>query len=114
MGQFVFCSCWVIALNSFLENGAGHHHNRGGYLLFSAIYNALLHASEYSLANKIEECIPFALIHERSYLAESDDEREYKSSAAKTFDLSCCGAGYSASLSAITVSVSATSDVVCC
>ena len=56
----------------------------------------------------------FYLSYARLYLAESDDERDNKYSAANTFNISCCGGGYSSSLSAIDVSVSSTSDVVSC
>ena len=83
-------------------------------LWFSALDNALLHASVYSPADKIEEQIIFALSQVRLYLAESDDERDNKSAAANTFNIYCGGGGSSSSLSATTVYVSATSDVVCC
>ena len=65
-------------------------------------------------AYKIEEQINFALIHARLYLSESYDERDEKYDAANTFDISCGGVGSSYSLSAITASVLATSNVVCC
>ena len=54
------------------------------------------------------------MFHERLYLSESDDEWDDKSATANTFDISCGGGGSRSSLYAITVSVSATSDVVCC
>ena len=76
--------------------------------------NDILHASGNSTAYKIEEWITFALIHARLYLSESDDERYKNYFAEKTFDISCGGGGYSSSLSAITVSLLATTDVVCC
>ena len=76
--------------------------------------NDILHASGHPPADKIEERITLALIHSRLYLAESDDERDEKSDATNTFDISCGGGGSSSSLLAITVSVSATSYVVCC
>ena len=76
--------------------------------------NFLLHASKHSPVDKIEEEITFALIHEHLYLAESDDKRDNKFAAADTLYISCHGGGYSSSLSAITVSVSATSDAVIC
>ena len=76
--------------------------------------NVLLHASGHSTADKIEERITFALIHARSYLDESDDEQDNKSAAANTFYISYGGGGSISSLSAINVSVSDTSDVVCC
>ena len=44
------------------------------YLLLSAMYNSILHASGYYPVDKIEERITFAFSHARSYLAESDDE----------------------------------------
>ena len=84
------------------------------YLCLSSMYNALLYASGHSPEDKIEERILFALIHAYLYLAESDDERDDKSVAANTFNISCDGGGYRYSLSAITVSVSATSEVICC
>ena len=52
--------------------------------------------------------------HARLYLSESDDEQDYKSDAANTFNISYGGGGSSFSLLAITVSVSATSDIVGC
>ena len=83
-------------------------------LQFGAMDNALLHAYGHSPADKIEERNTFAVRHARLYLAESDDERDNKSAAANTFGISCGDVGSSSSLSAITVSVSATSDVVHC
>ena len=79
-----------------------------------AMDNALLHASGHYPSSKIEERITFSLIHACLYLAESDDERDYKSAAANIFYISCGGGEYSSSLSAITVYLSATYDVVCC
>ena len=76
--------------------------------------NDILHASGHSLADKIEERIIFALSHAHLYLAESDAERDDKSAAANTFDISCGDGGSSCSLSAITVYVSSTSDLVRC
>ena len=76
--------------------------------------NALLYASGHSPAEKIEEQITLFLRHARRYLAESDDEQDYKSATANKFDISCGGELSSALLPAITVSVSATSDVFCC
>ena len=76
--------------------------------------NDLLHASGNYPEDKIEERITFSLSLTRLYLAESDDERDDNSAAANTFDISCGGGQYSSSLSAITVSVLDTSDVVCC
>ena len=67
-------------------------------LLFGAMDNALMHASGHSPKDKIEERINFALSHARLYLAESDDERDDKSAAANTFDISCGGGGYISSL----------------
>ena len=60
--------------------------------------NDLLHVSGHSPADKIEERITFALIHARLYLSESDDERDEKSAAANTFDISCGGGGSISSL----------------
>ena len=84
------------------------------YSRFSATDNAQLYASGHSPADQIEEPFTFALSHARLYLAESDYERDDKSAAANIFGISCGGGGSSSSLSAITVSVSATPDVVCC
>ena len=58
----------------------------------------LLHASELSPVDKIEERITFALCHARLYLAESDDEQDDKYAAENTFDISCGGVGYISSL----------------
>ena len=76
--------------------------------------NDLLHASGNYPEDKIEERIAFALSHARLYLSGSDDERDDKSAAANTLYISCGGGGSSSSLSAITVIVSATSDIVRC
>ena len=65
-------------------------------------------------ADKIEEWTTFALSHARLYLSESDDEHDGNYSAAKTLNISYRGGGSSSSLSAITVSVSNTSDLVRC
>ena len=54
------------------------------------------------------------MIHARLHLYESDDERDDKSSAANTLDIPCDSGGSRSSLSAITVYVLDTSDVVCC
>ena len=78
------------------------------YLWFSEMYNDLLHASLHYPEDKLEEQITFV------FLAESDDEWDDKSDAAKTFNISCGGGGYRSSLKSINVSVSAASDVVCC
>ena len=43
-------------------------------LLFSAMYNDLLHASGHYPADKTEERILFALSYAHLYLFESDDE----------------------------------------
>ena len=45
--------------------------------------NYLLHSYGHSPTDKIKERITFALRHTRLYLAESDDERDDKSAAAK-------------------------------
>ena len=84
------------------------------YLWFNEMDNALLHASGHYPADKIEGWITFTLIHARLYLDESDDEWYKNSAAANTFYISCGGGGYRSSLSAITVSLLATSGVVCC
>ena len=76
--------------------------------------NSLLHASVHSPADKIEERVTFALSHARLYLSESDDEQDDKSAAANIVNISCGSGRSSSSLSSITVSVSSTSDVVCC
>ena len=76
--------------------------------------NALLHASGHYPVDKIEERITFASRHARLYLSESYDEQDDKSTAAITFYICCGDRGYSYSLSAITVSVFDTSDLVCC
>ena len=73
-----------------------------------------MHASGHSSTDKIEERITLVLSHVCLYLSESDDERDNKSAAANTFNISCGGGGYRSSLSDITVSVSDTYDVVCC
>ena len=83
-------------------------------LLSGSMDNAPLHVSAHFPDDKIEEWMTFSLSHARLYLAESDDERDDKSDAAKIFDISCGGGGYSSSLLAITVSVSDTSDIFCC
>ena len=49
----------------------------------------LLHVSGHSPEDKIEEHTIFALSHAYLYLAESDDERDDKSAAENTFDISC-------------------------
>ena len=76
--------------------------------------NALLHAYVNYPEDKIEERITFGLRHACLYLAESYDERDNKSAATNKFDISCGGGGSSNSLSAITVSVLATYNAVCC
>ena len=76
--------------------------------------NSLLHASGHYPVDKIEERITFELIHACFYLAESNNERDNNSVAANKFAISCGGGGSRSSLSAIAVSVSATSGVVCC
>ena len=83
-------------------------------LWFNAIDNALLHASVHYSEDKTEEQITFVLSHACLYLSESDDEQDNKSAAANTFNISCGGGWSSYLLSAITVSVSDTSDVVSC
>ena len=63
---------------------------------------------------KFEKRITFALSHARLYLAESYDEKIDNSDAANALYISCGGGGSSSSLSAITVSVSVTSDLFRC
>ena len=53
--------------------------------------NALLHASVHSPEDKIRERITLNFSHARLYLSESDDERDDKSLATNTFDISCGG-----------------------
>ena len=84
------------------------------YIWFGGMDNDLLHASGHSTSDKIEKRITFSLIHARLYLSESDDERDDKSAAANKFYISCGGGGSRSLLSAITVSVSATSDIFSC
>ena len=81
---------------------------------FNTMDNALLHEYVHYPEYKIEDRITFALIHACLYSAESDDERDNKSTAANTSDQSCDDGGSRSSLSAIVVFVSATSDLVCC
>ena len=83
-------------------------------LLFSSMDNALLHASGRPPADKIEDRITFDLSHARLYLAESDDEIDDKYADTNTLDISYGGGVSSSSLSAITVSVSATYNFICC
>ena len=54
------------------------------------------------------------MCHARLYLAEPYDEQDDNSTSANTFDIFCVGGGSSSSLSDITVSVLATSDLVFC
>ena len=75
--------------------------------------NAILHASGYPQADKIEDRIMFALGHARLYLAESYDEQDDKSANANTLYISCGGGVSRSSLSAIPDYVSYTSNVVC-
>ena len=51
--------------------------------------------------------------HTSLYLAETDDEQDHKSAAGNTFNIPCGDGGYSPSLSYITLSLLATSYVVC-
>ena len=76
--------------------------------------NYLLNVSVNSPEYKIEERVVLDLSHARIYLSEPDYERDDKSDDTNTFDIYCGGGGSSSSLSAITVSVLATSNVVCC
>ena len=83
-------------------------------LLFNEMDNYLLHMSGHSPAFQIEDRINFALIHARLYSDESDDELDNKSAATNTLYRYCCDVGSRYSLSAIFISVSANSYVVCC
>ena len=76
--------------------------------------NALLNASGHYLADKIKGQITFDLSHACLYISESDDYQDNKSSDANKFNISCGDGRSSYSLSAITVSVLDTSDVVYC
>ena len=80
-------------------------------LLFNEMDNDLLHAFGLYHADKIEDQINFDLSHARLYSYESDVEQDDKFAAENTLDRSCCDGGYGSSLSAIVVSVSATSDI---
>ena len=110
-----FCYCWVITLayrfgkmmpvTTIMDEIS---------LWFSAMDNALLCASGLSPEDKIEERIPFALCHARVYLTESYDYWDNKLAAANTFNISCGGGVYISSLTAINVSVLATSYVFGC
>ena len=76
--------------------------------------NAIPHVYLHSPEDKIEERITYDLSHAHLYLAEYDDEQADKSATENTLYISCGGGGFSSSLSSITVSVSATFDVVRC
>ena len=76
--------------------------------------NALLNMSGNFPADKTEEQITSALSHAHVYLTESDDERHNNYAAANKLYKSCDGRGSSSSISSITVSVLATSDVFFC
>ena len=76
--------------------------------------NALLNMDGYFPVDKIDERINSALRPARLYLSGSDYERDNKSNATKTFDISCDGGVSISSLSVITLSVSATLYEVCC
>ena len=69
------------------------------------MYNNLLQESRHHPADKLEDCITFALSHARLYSAESDDERDDKSDTADTFNISCGDGRSRSSLSDIVVSV---------
>ena len=74
--------------------------------------NSILHVSGHPPEDKTEERIPSALSHALLYLSESDDEQDNKSATSNTFNISYGGGVSSSSLSASTVSVLATSNVV--
>ena len=116
MGQyFFFCSCRIISLAYCFGEMTPVTAIMGEiYSWFITTDNDLLHASGNSAAYKIEQRITFALSHAHLYLSESDDELDDKSAAANTLYISCGGGRSISSLSDITVSVSATSNVFCC
>ena len=60
--------------------------------------DTLLHAYGHYPEDKIEEQITFAFSHARLYLAKSGYERDNKSAAANTFDISCGVGRYRSSL----------------
>ena len=92
---FIFL-CWVIALAYYFGKLAPVTAIMGAISLqFSTMYNALLHASGHSPADKIEERITFALGNARLYLSESDDKQDDKSAAEKKFDIFGGGGGSS-------------------
>ena len=106
------CSCWVIALAYYFGKLRRSPTIMGGEKLWSGTMdNALLHVSEHSLADEIEEWITFALSYVFLYLVESDGEKDDNSAAANTFYISCGGGVSISSLLAITVSVSTTSNL---
>ena len=110
---FLFCSCRVIALEYIFGKIVPVTAIMDAFSLwFIAMDNVQLHAYGISPEDKIEERITLVLCHEHLYLAGSDDEWYNKSTAADTFDISCGGEGSRFSLSAITVSVFASSNVV--
>ena len=74
-------------------------------LWFNAMDNDLLHASIHSPSYKIEDRITLALSRALLYSDESDDERDYKSAAANTFDIFCVDGGSRSLLSAIVISL---------
>ena len=113
--NFFFCLCRVITLaycfgKMVLVTPIMYEIS----LWSSAMKNALLCTSGLSAEDKVEERIHFALCHARLYLTLSYDDWDGKSTAANTFDISCCGGVSIDSLPAITFSVLATSDVVDC
>ena len=84
------------------------------FLWFNAMDNVLVHASGNPPADKIEDRITFTLSHALLYLSESNNEQNNKSADVNKFNIFCGDGGSSSSLSAISVSVSPTYDVVCC
>ena len=76
--------------------------------------NVLLYASVHSPAYKIKERITLDLRNAPLYLAESDYEQDNKYAAANTFDIYYGDGLSSSTLSAITLSVLDTFDVVRC
>ena len=116
MGQyFLFCSCQLIALAYFFAKWRRSPTIMGSiYSWFGAMDNALLHTYGHSRSNTREEQITFTLSLARLYLSESDDEQDDKSDSSNKLYISCGGGRSSTSLSSITVSVLAASDIVRC
>ena len=96
---FFFCLCQVIVLAYYF--GKMVPVTAIIYVIslwFSAMENALLHASRLSQEDKIEERILFDLCHARLYSIESYDDWDNNSAAANLFYISCGGGGSISSL----------------